>query len=211
MEVSPYFRSEVKNIWKKKADEEDQKIKKTWERKIIEMKSAYEKDKEKLQETTMNRFRNSQNVTFRSRTSRTQTVSSDGSDTSDITVIHGITDDDTFDNDDNHSEGAEPEILEEEAQHSETMDENEDVDDIRESDFSNETWNMINDIANNFGDSHPVSQNSDQSDNQPHFRDVDHRTIPHNFCGIPVDQQMGITGKILQHRPTQQGNRSQRY
>ena len=60
-----------------------------------------------------------------------------------------------------------------------------------------QTWKMINDIANNFGDSHPVSQNTDQIDNHPHFHDVDHRTIPYNFLGIPANQQMGIKGKIL--------------
>ena len=59
------------------------------------------------------------------------------SDNSDVTVLHGITDDDTFYNVENRQEGAEPDIPEEEAQHCETVDEDEDGDEIRESDYSN--------------------------------------------------------------------------
>ena len=184
MDISREVKVEISKIWQNETKEDEIGIKKVWEKKISEMKKAYEKDKEKLEESNRNRFRDRRNVTVRrgSRVSwslpaleEQQNVTdnnTDSHDASDQTNSSGLTNSiedelqtdviPSVDHDDHHEQSL---IT--------SPDEEED-----EFGFSNETLARVDDMVNNF-----------TGNDSSHFRDTDRRTIPHDFFGSQMNQQ----------------------
>ena len=159
---------EIINIWQKDTKNEESKVTQDWIRKVGEMKIAYEKDKETLAERNRTRFGIRDNVTVRTR------------DTSIRAVVSELSDGEDEEEDPVEQDRSAALFTNEIV----SSDNEEQDDEDGGFGFSNETQQRVNDMVENF-------ENEDTS----HFRDVDHRTVPHDFFQLrsltqPTHQQI---------------------
>ena len=156
------------------------------------MKQAYEKDKESLAERNRTRFGDRSNVTTRSRNNfRTLEVTEPfhatdederntrSRNTSTIPEVSELSDaeDEVEDAIDHDSSEA---LFNNETIH---VDHQEAYNDDTEYDFSEETQARVNNMVDNFED-----------ENASHFRDVDRRTVPHDFFQARTSTQRSLQG-----------------
>ena len=154
---------EVSKLLKERTNADDDKVVKEWEKKISGMKDAYRRDKETLDEHNRSRF-SDVNVTIRRRTATSMNIEEDLSeDESDVETPEEI-DDELQSLDGSYIHGFTEDVS--------NGDQNEDNEVEGEVSFSNATNPLITDVANNY---------QDDDDEESHFRDADHRTIPHDF------------------------------
>ena len=138
------------------------------------MKDAYRRDKETLDEHNRSRF-SDVNVTIWRRTATSMNIEEDLSeDESDVETPEEI-DDELQSLDGSYIHGFTEDVS--------NGDQNEDNEVEGEVSFSNATNALITDMANNYED----------EDEESHFHDADHRTIPHDFFldrAVVVQEQL---------------------
>ena len=172
--ISREAKVEASDLWKKKTDIDEESVKQEWEKKIKEMKEAFGKDKETLDERNRSRFGDG-NITIRRRTASSVHFEEDDPNevleeeldpenprdfeslpqSADGSAIHGFTND-------GNSSG----------------DESDDETEEHVTAASDATQDRLNHeyLASNFTQEH-----DDDDDEESLFRDDDHRKIPHDF------------------------------
>ena len=171
--ISGETRVEVSKLLKERTNADEVKVKQEWEKKIRGMKDAYQRDKETLDERNRSRFSDI-NVTIRRRTAASVNIEED--------FIEDESDVETPEENEDELQSLDGSVI-----HGFTEDvssgvQNDDDEAEGKVSFSDATNARVTDMANNF----------EHDDEESHFRDADHRTIPHDFFldrTIPVQEQ----------------------